>query len=75
VSFTHQSFDDEDATSSQYTIEHGALGVAWHVSYLVPHRSSARVGVGCAATPERAVALMRADLASRNRPWPGRMNF
>lgn len=55
-----------DAEPHDYTIALGVLGQAWHV-----RRGAQNIGV--AATPAEAVALMRCDIARRNRPWPGWM--
>ena len=68
MTFGYQSFDDEDATASEYTIESGVLGVAWHVSYRVDRANSGIVPVGVAATPQRAAALVLASLEHRRRP-------
>ena len=68
MSFTYQGFDDDDAAASEYTIESGVLGIAWHVSYRVNRAGSAIQHVGVAATPQRAAAMVRASLQHRRRP-------
>lgn len=65
----HRMFIDSaglDAEPRDYAIALGVLGQAWHV-----RRGAERIGT--AATATEAVALMRCDIARRNRPWPGWM--